>query len=382
MKHFLVGALILACWVANAWADGPEELNLQIHGFATQAFLYSNANNYLGMNTSSGSAAWNEAALNVNDQVSDKLRVGAQFHYTRLGDFGGESLTLDWAMGDYKVNRWLGIRAGKVKIKWGLYNNTQDYDPGYMWSLLPEPIYGVDVRETDLSQLGVELYGRVPLTKRFGKLDYSGYYGDYYDASDDGYAEQFKEQGLNFVHPAAGKSPGFDLRWTTPLPGLTVGGSLMMYDATGNLTNGTYREPLTFWPTYYAQYDFRKFFVSGQYVKLVQYETITLSGQAPATDVWDTRSWFVMGGYHLTDKLQAGAYYTSSVLAGVENPSDPANFFHDWVASSRYDINSNFYAKLEAHFIDGNLVGFYGMNNPNGFKPRTNLLVAKIGFTF
>jgi hypothetical protein len=156
----------------------------------------------------------------------------------------------------------------------------------------------------------------------------------------------------------------------------------MIYDAKGNLTNGTYREPLTYWPTDYAQYDFKKFFFSGQYVKLVQYQTVTLSGEAPNTTVSDTRSWFVMGGYHVTNKLQAGAYYTSSVVAGVDTPSDPASFFHDWVASSRYDINSNFYAKLEAHFIDGNLVGFYSMNNPAGLKPRTDLLVAKIGFTF
>jgi hypothetical protein len=32
--------------------------------------------------------------------------------------------------------------------------------------------------------------------------------------------------------------------------------------------------------------------------------------------------------------------------------------------------------------MDGNLVGLYNFNNPNGFKPRTKLLVAKIGFTF
>ncbi|HET9407760.1 MAG TPA: hypothetical protein VFO39_11020 [Candidatus Sulfotelmatobacter sp.] len=381
MSRLLVGAMMAVVCAVGAVAQTLDDLNLQIHGFATQAFLYSNANNYLGMNTSSGSLAWTEAALNVNDQVSDKLRVGAQFHYTRLGTFGGDALSLDWAEGDYKVNSWLGVRAGKLKIRWGLYNNTQDYDPGYLWSLLPEPIYGVDIRATNLSQLGVEFYGRVPIQSRLGKLDFSAYYGDYVFASNDGYAENFKEQGINFVQPASGKTPGFDLCWTTPLSGLKLGGSLMMYDATGNLTNGTYRQPLAYWPTYYAQYDYKKLFLSGQYVKLVQYQTVSTTGEAPVTSVSDARSWFVMAGYHLTSKLQAGAYYTSSLAASADE-SLPINHFYDWVASSRYDLNANFYLKLEGHFIDGNQAGFYTLNNPSGFKPRTNLLVAKIGFTF
>jgi hypothetical protein len=52
------------------------------------------------------------------------------------------------------------------------------------------------------------------------------------------------------------------------------------------------------------------------------------------------------------------------------------------VASSRYDINSYFYAKIEGHYIDGTGIGYYGFNNPNGLKPKTGVLAAKLGFTF
>jgi hypothetical protein len=382
MKRILMVAITLFAGTLSASAQSLDDLNIQIHGFATQSFVKSGANNYLGMNTSSGSTAWTEAAINVNDQVTDKLRVGVQFHYTRLGAFGGDDLSLDWALGDYKLNRWLGVRAGKVKMRWGLYNDTQDYDPGYMWSLLPEGIYGVDIRATDLSQNGAELYGRIPIGRTLGNLAYSVYYGDYTVASNDGIMDGFNESGLTFASPPGGKTPGFDLRWATPAKGLKVGGSLMMYDATGNLTNGTYVQPLAFWPAYYAQYDGKKLFLSYQYTKLVQYQTVTINGSAPSTSGFDTPSWFAMGGYHLTDKLQAGVYYTSLVVASALDKSDPANYFHDWAASSRYDINANFYAKLEGHFIDGNAAGFYGFNNPNGLNPKTNVLVAKVGFTF
>jgi len=204
--------------------------NLQIHGFATQSLAKSSHNNYLSMDTSGGSLQWTEAAVAISDQAGSKLRIGVQFHYLVLGDFGGNKVSVDWALGDYRFNRRVGLRAGKVKIRWGLYNDTQDADPGYLWALLPESVYGIDYRATNLSQMGAELYGNLRLGKKAGSLDYSAYAGDYYVASDDGYMEAYKTAGLVFTNQPWGKTPGFDLRWNTPLKGLTAGGSLMVYD--------------------------------------------------------------------------------------------------------------------------------------------------------
>jgi hypothetical protein len=250
-----------------------------------------------------------------------------------------------------------------------------------LWSLLPESIYGVDYRSTNLSQLGPELYGRVRLGGKRGELTYSAYYGYYTYASNDGTLETLREEGLTFSKRPGGITPGFDLRWKTPVKGLTVGGSLMLYDAKGTLTDGTYREPLTYWPTYYAQYDRKNLFLSAEYVSLAQYTDVGIGGQTPSSSLSNTRAWFAMAGYHLTDKLQAGAYYTRYVVVGADQ-TDPVNYFRDWVASSRYDFNSHFYLKLEGHFMDGNAVGFYGIDNPNGLKPQTKLVVAKVGFYF
>ena len=351
------------------------------HGFITEGFVYSGGNNYLGMNTSSGTADWTEAAVNVNEQVTDNLRVGVQLHTTKFGDFGSWTPAVEWALADYRLKPWLGLRAGKVKIRWGLYNDTQDADPGYLWSLLPEPMYGLDWRSTNLSQMGGELYGHRFLGKKRGELEYSAYYGYYNYGANDGYMETFREQGLYFSKRPGGITPGFDLRWKTPVRGLKVGGSLMMYNAHGTLVNGTYRQPITYWPTYYAQYDKGKWFLSAQYMRLAQPTYITTEG-VPSYSWTDNRAWFAMAGYHVTGKLQLGVYHTRNVLASVPNPSDPANRFRDYVVSSRYDIDAHFYTKLEGHYIDGNGLGFYGNDNPNGLKPQTKLVVAKIGFCF
>ena len=39
--------------------------------------------------------------------------------------------------------------------------------------------------------------------------------------------EAYKESGITFKDRPWGKTPGFDLRWKTPLKGLMVAGSLM-----------------------------------------------------------------------------------------------------------------------------------------------------------
>jgi hypothetical protein len=382
MNRVLASAMAMALGCATAGAQWLDRKDLQLHGFAVQSFVYSDGNNYLGLDSSAGSFQWTEAALNVNDQATEKLRVGVQVHLTRLGAFGGNVPSVDWALADYLAAPWLGVRAGKVKIKWGLFNDTQDADPGYLWSLLPESVYGVDIRATNLSQYGAELYGRVPLGRKFGNLDYSAYYGYYSYATNDGYQATFDQQGITFAKPAWGKTPGFDLRWAAPVKGLTVGGSLMAYNASGNLTSGTYYQPMAYWPTYYAQHSHGRLFAAWQYVKLVQYQTVRIPGTDPATSAQDTRAWFAMASYRLTNKFQLGSYYTRYLIADAGDNSDPANYFHDAVVSGRYDVSSHIYAKVEGHIANGNAVGFYALDNANGLAPKTDVVVAKAGFTF
>jgi hypothetical protein len=381
-RHQRVLLFVLLCSTASP-ALAQDLSNLQIHGFVTQSYLYSGGtNNYLAMNTSRGSAGWSEAALNLTDQPSSTLRIGIQLHYLRLGAFGGDDVSVDWAAGDYRPTPWFGLRAGKVKIRWGLYNDTQDADPGYLWALLPESVYSIDDRATSLAELGAELYGTVRLSKALGSLVYSFHYGDFYYAANDGFAQGFKEAGMDFANTPGGRTPGFDLRWNTPLKGLMIGASDQRINASGNLSNGTYNQSPAYSPTYYAQFVYRKVFASYQYARSITHTTTQITGMPPDMESDDSHTWFVMGGYHFTDKFQAGVYYSSELSASPRDNSDPANFGHDWAISGRYDFNSYLYGKLEGHIIDGNVGGFYDFDNPNGLASHTNLLVAKLGFTF
>jgi hypothetical protein len=52
------------------------------------------------------------------------------------------------------------------------------------------------------------------------------------------------------------------------------------------------------------------------------------------------------------------------------------------VVSGRYDFNPYFYGKIEGHFLHGTGLGYYASTNPNGLNPNSNILAAKIGFSF
>jgi len=56
MNKILAGAMALALGAIPAAAQSFGDQNIQIHGFATQAFVVSSYNNYLGMDSQNRSS--------------------------------------------------------------------------------------------------------------------------------------------------------------------------------------------------------------------------------------------------------------------------------------------------------------------------------------
>src|SRR5262249_18498204 len=117
---------------------------VQVHGFGSQGFAYSDNNNFLSMQTSSGSAAMTDGGVNASVRLTDRFRVGAQLYISNIGDMGQWHPQLDWAVGDYRFKDWFGVRGGRVKTSLGLYNDTQDMEFLHTWALLPQSLYPVD----------------------------------------------------------------------------------------------------------------------------------------------------------------------------------------------------------------------------------------------
>jgi hypothetical protein len=401
MKKLLIGALAMALGAIPATAQSLEDLNIQIHGYATQGFLYTTQNNILTTSSSNGSPAWSEAVVNLTSQPIPKLRIGVQARYFLLGNFGN-SITLDWAAADYKADDKFGVRFGKVKIPTGLLNEIQDIDPSYIWSLLPQSVYPISSRNSALAEYGGVVYGTLKLGPKLGKLEYRGWGGEVAVGPNDGYWVNFKEQGIVLTNGLNGVEMGTALRWKTPISGLMLGASFGRLNKTSSPLVDTYVVPagpsqgvtittpgtmvlnVPNTPDFFGRYEKNRFMIAGEYERSIGY--LQFVGLSPYPEKVDIRPWYAMTSYKVTDKLTTGIYATQEV--DRQAALGPARYFKDWAISGRYDFNQFLYAKAEQHFIDGTAVGYDMTMNPptaslpTGLQPSTKLTILKIGVSF
>jgi hypothetical protein len=384
----LLAAAVYGCVLgaaATGYAQSLDDLNIQFHGYATQGFLYSTNNNLFEANTSDGTAAWTEAVVNLSAQPISKLRIAVQARYFLLGN-NGDAISLDWAAADYKFDDRLGVRFGKIKTPWGLFNETQDIDPSYLWSLLPQGIYPILSRNSFLAHYGGLVYGTFKLSPKFGKVEYGGWGGEGLYGPGDGLFIEQVQSGINLPNDGI-KGPlwGAVIRWRTPLPGLMVGASDLHDNqwsatATQDSLTGTMTLAANSQPNYFAQYEKNKIMAAFEYERNWNNQLLQFPGLANSVQRGDDRAWYAMASYKVTDKLTAGAYDSQDI--DHQAPLGPGRYQKDWVVSGRYDFNQYIYAKAEQHFINGTTQGYDTDLNPNGLATKTRLTALKIGVSF
>jgi hypothetical protein len=365
--------------------------DVQVHGFGSQGYVYTSGNSWLTMNTNdSGSGQFTEMGLNVSMPVTDKLRIGGQVYDRELGRLGQWHPELDWATVSYKFESWLGFRGGKVKTTLGLYTDTQDLDFLHTFALMPQGVYPIDLRDTDIAHLGGDVYGRIRLAHRLGHLGYTAYVGHRSDSMYSGYPYFLQARGTK-EHEYGGLQYGGDLRWETPLKGLLVGASRLDEDLSGfGIRNGGpnhEKSKSVFTDQFYGEYvrgnlrldvEFKRFY------RDVRIRNLT------SEDEDNVHAFYVAGSYRVMKWLELGSYYSrytiTSTFMNLQDTSLPSGHDYDKAVTGRVDINRYWNVKVEGHFMDGYGYGPY----PNGFypqensqfKPNTNALVLKTGFNF
>ena len=137
--------------------------HVQIHGFASQAYIYTDNNNFFGNSSDNGSLDFRELGLNASFQAWKKLHTAVQILSRRAGEFDSGKIKLDFAIADYRIKQTslysVGIRAGRVKNPFGFYNDTRDVSFTRSGIILPQSIYFERTRDLSISSDGVQLYG-------------------------------------------------------------------------------------------------------------------------------------------------------------------------------------------------------------------------------
>jgi hypothetical protein len=354
---------------ARAWTlgdpDNPSAVD--VHAFVSQGFIKSTSHDYL-VDSSSGSFEFSEAGINFTSQLTDRLSVGLQLFAYDLGSLGTFDVRADWFYLDYRLKDWFGIRAGRVKLVFGLYNDISDIDAARTPVLLPESIYPQSNRYFLLGVTGGEVYGFVNLN-RAGALDYHIIGGAIPVELPSQIGEPEQASNLDVPYLAAGR-----LMWETPLDGLRLGVTLAVLKVNENVVFApmppmSTMPPLGIKDLEYAgvgsiEYVGHDFLVAAE----IGSSRSVVTDNQPA--VYPQGTTVSLGGYGMVDYrvarwLQPGVYYS------VDYPnrnvtSGSQNFQDDLSGTLRFDINNFWIVKLEAHYMHGTAaLGPTPMGDPN-----------------
>jgi hypothetical protein len=374
MKKLIVfmTILTLAVWVIPAAAYEVGGVN--IHGFISQGFLYSDGYNYLANDTEDGSFEYNELGINFSRQMTDKLRIGVQFFSRDLGDAANNKITVDWAYADYRQWDWLGLRAGRIKLPIGLYNETRDLDMLRTSVIMPQGIYNDLLRDNLIAINGASLYGNVDLGI-VGGLEYQGLIGAINTDADSGVGK-YTNDGVAAYGGEITGSPENDtsyagaLRWDTPLSGLKFGYSVFRSDVTIPIAfaGGAFQTTLE-GPTWVqvgsVEYAWKNLTVAAEYLYRKN-----ISELGPTEITTKTESYYLMASYKFVDWFTLGAYYSEYYPDKDDKDGDNEVVDHmgwekDLALTLRFDINEYWIFKVEGHAVDGtaNVLGIDNADN-------------------
>jgi hypothetical protein len=348
-----VGLVMALAGAANADEALDFDRELQVHAFVSQGFLKSTHNDFLA-DSSRGSFEFFEAGLNVSRSMSSELRLGMQLFTRDLGPTGDYKVNVDWAYLDYRWRDWLGVRAGRIKIPFGLYNDSSDIDSAHPSAILPQAVYPAANRDFLLAQTGGELYGYRSFGKA-GQLDYRVYGGTIFlDLPAQRPGSPIALLNLRIPYLVGGR-----VFWETPIDGLRIGASLQKLRLETDILD--LRDPTmpaqvsADIPATLAQgsieYIVDDFAFAAEYARW--YTRIESSDpmRFPETKTTNERAYGLVS-YRVSPRIQPSAYYGVFYPRAGETEGR-ASKHHDAAATLRIDITPNWLIKLEAHHMRG-----------------------------
>jgi hypothetical protein len=404
--------------------------DIAIHGFVTQTVLKSSDHSVFALDSSGGSLDWFEIAINFSSEPVDGLRIGMQLLAREFGPSGNDAVVIDWATGDYRFHDWLGVRIGKNKLPFGLYNESRDADMARPSILLPQSMYPETMRDLLNAYLGGEVYGFVPLGSKTD-LDYRVFYGTMnldnvlvvrrnvsrgawmglqslpMPLSNATYSVDNIEASMDHIYGGA-------LVWNAPINGLRV--SATWHTSQSNFSsNTTYRgwmgpAPMSLtlqsttdyktensWVAS-AEYRTGKLLLVGEYWESTIRMQNSIGGLPfPSPQMPTIRSTnigqYTQAAYRFAPWCQLSGYYSvyytdkddkdGRILEMRGQPRHRA-WSKDLALTVRFDINTHWLIKIEAHVLDGTGGALVEpMDQPDGRLERDwTMFLARATFHF
>jgi hypothetical protein len=420
MMRTFVG-LVAAAVVVTGSASAEELGGVTLHGFISGGYVRTTENQLYFARTTEGTFEFNDAALSFSSEPVPRLRIGAQLYAQDLGSQGNHRVLIDWAVGDYRVQDWLGVRGGKLKIPLGLYGTLRDADIGRPEIFQPEAVYSDLLKDLVRAFDGAAVYGSVKAGDA-GYLDYE-VFGGAVDADETAVTKRLSQNGLATFTSALGAAGlrqargsaepldasmkymyGGALEYRPPVQGLRLRFSGWTHESElasrSTITGFLGPLPATFlidthtdishdyWVVASAEYERGGLRVSAEHSwqKLTTATIVTglPTGPMPETiSVTNPAGWYVQVAQRFGDKLQLSGYYSRY----YEDDDDSADLvrggshdFERWdkdlALTARVDLGGHFLVKGEFHWIDG-AARLSATENPQGLTQKWKLFAVK-----
>lgn len=369
-------------------ADGLADTRYRIQGFAAETLISSTNNNYFGESRDSISTEFTEIGLHGFWLPLDNLQLSGQILYRRAGESDQDGLRLDYAQADWRFyqneSTQLGLKLGKVKIPYGLYNETRDVPFTRPSILLPQAIYLDQSRNVLIAAPGAIFHGSH--VGEYGTFDFTlGWAKPDFDSE----TVEFVYLGNTRPGKLKGKSAySSSLRWDTPTDTTLM---LTYIDAETDYEPGS--------PDYLLPGSIRIRNLLASFQQRFDSLTLTAEYNEPRFD----RSGF--GALMPDGTRYSVAYYLQGewrfhpewelVVRNEINNRDKNDtsgqklqaakglYTNDWVVGLRWDATPNLMLRLEYHHVNGTS-WLPGLDNPDVFatEQRWNMGLLQAAYRF
>lgn len=386
-------ALSVAACATNARADSLPD-GVQVHGFASQALIGTDNNNFFGDTQNDASLDFTELGANISWRINPRIQLSAQAVSRRAGKTDDGSPRLDYATLDYTIHASedarYGLYLGKIKNPYGLYNEIRDVAFTRPSILLPQSIYLDRARNFVLSSPGVAVYGDKTLAT--GNLSYQ--FGIIRPDTSD---KETESVFLSYDRPGQIKS------------GTGYIGRVLLEQNNGQVNLAltgvsirTHYRPGVADSLQAGNIGLDSWVISGQYNAEHWVLTTEYAQNRVTENIFGTffqngsvtgSSYYVQGSYAFTQKWSAMARYdvtykdkndkngkAFSALTGVPTHS---RFARDLTVGLSYNLNNNWLLRGEFHKVDGTAWLPY-TDNPNLFVTTRhwNMWLFQAAFRF
>jgi hypothetical protein len=367
MSAFRTGALFTSALLAASIAGAQETSPIEFHGFGGWSYAKTNHGNFFLQGMPDGNYRSAEFALNVQAKMGERFRFVTQGEIEN-GEHSAKG-SLIFGFLEYRVTDSLRLKAGRVKLPFGLY--TEVIDVGTLRPFLeaPQSIYG-PIGFAGESYQGIGVSGSHSIHGL--EVAYDLYAGNML-------IEGFDAPERFLLNEPVSRSNEFEksrnvlgghIVVQTPIEGLSIGAS----GYRGSLDGNTQRVIAA-----QAEYTNDALTIRSEYAGEDTHHDLT------------GRGWYVETSYRLGPRWQVAAQYnrTSNTFFHVVDPIAPSLLYHkETVLGLNYWFTRDLVAKMAVHHVNGNRFAgprpedYARIVDAGGLKERTKQIELGVNFSF